>query len=244
MPDKVAPLWAAASRTERRTAPPASPNLTQFFEHWRILENPFRGEEARNDAVFARMAGLAGGDPAAAALHSDFDKVLGDPARPSTSIVFGEKGSGKTAMRLQIEARLARHGRENPSQRSFVVLYDELNGFLDRLQERTAGRGDASRRARGTRRAGSHEADPADVFRRIRLVDHIDAIPSIAVTRLVSGILRRPRAGDEVGLAGRIRGLDRSRARSAAPAPTTRTTTAMSGRAGCGGCCTCRRRGG
>lgn len=187
-------------------------NLTQFFEHWRILENPFRGEEARNDAVFARMAGLAGGDPAAAALHSDFDKVLGDPARPSTSIVFGEKGSGKTAMRLQIEARLARHGRENPSQRSFVVLYDELNGFLDRLQERTAGRGDASRRARGTRRAGSHEADPADVFRRIRLVDHIDAILSIAVTRLVSGILRRPRAGDEVGASpvGDPHGLDRS----------------------------------
>ena len=28
-------------------------NLSQFFDHWKIVENPFRGEEARNDAVFA-----------------------------------------------------------------------------------------------------------------------------------------------------------------------------------------------
>ena len=30
-------------------------NLSQFFEHWAIVENPFRGEEARTDAIFARM---------------------------------------------------------------------------------------------------------------------------------------------------------------------------------------------
>jgi hypothetical protein len=30
-------------------------NLSQFFEHWSIVENPFRDEEARHDAIFARM---------------------------------------------------------------------------------------------------------------------------------------------------------------------------------------------
>ena len=29
-------------------------NLAQFLEHWSIVENPFRGEEARTDAIFAR----------------------------------------------------------------------------------------------------------------------------------------------------------------------------------------------
>ena len=30
-------------------------NLAQFYEHWAIVENPFRGEEARTDAIFARI---------------------------------------------------------------------------------------------------------------------------------------------------------------------------------------------
>ncbi len=187
-------------------------NLQQFFEHWHIVENPFRGEEARNDAVFARMSSLSSGDPAAAALHSDFEKVLGDPTRPTTSIVFGEKGSGKTAMRLQIEARLARHNRENPKSRLFVVLYDDLNGFLDRLQSRLARRSESSRRSRSSRRDQSAEPDLTDVFKRVRLVDHIDAMLSIAVTRLVSGILRRGRPTDDPSLppVGDLHPLDRA----------------------------------
>ncbi|MCB9841407.1 MAG: hypothetical protein H6809_07145 [Phycisphaeraceae bacterium] len=178
-------------------------NLSQFFEHWKIVENPFRGEEARNDAVFARMSALTTGDPAAAALHSDFEKVLGDPARPSTAIVFGEKGSGKTAMRLQIEARIARHNRESPDQRMFVVLYDDLNGFLDRLQSRAARHADAARPARTKPRparsrngAEQREPDGAEVFKRIRLVDHIDAIVSTGVTRLVTALMSRGRSDE------------------------------------------------
>ena len=166
-------------------------NLAQFFEHWRIVENPFRGEEARNDAVFARMSGLASGDPAAAALHSDFEKVLGDPARPTTAIVFGEKGSGKTGMRLQIEAKIARHNRENPRQRQFVVLYDDMNGFLDRLHDRTARHSTSEGRSARSRRGEARNHDALDVFKHVRLVDHIDAILSIGVTKLVTSILRR-----------------------------------------------------
>ena len=46
-------------------------NLSQFFEHWQIIENPFRGEEARHDTVFVRMA-LAG-RPESATIDLDGD---------------------------------------------------------------------------------------------------------------------------------------------------------------------------
>ena len=37
--------------------------------------------------------------------HPAWDKVYGNPSDPATSIVFGEKGSGKTAMRMQMAGR-------------------------------------------------------------------------------------------------------------------------------------------
>jgi hypothetical protein len=95
-------------------------NVSHFFDHWGIAENPFRGEEARHDTVFARMSfvggagGSGGGSIGCVALgsvHSDFEKILGEMTRPSTSVVFGEKGSGKTAIRMQIEDRIARTTR-------------------------------------------------------------------------------------------------------------------------------------
>src|SRR5690606_17923514 len=102
-----------------------SMNVGQFLEHWGIRENPFRAEEARRDEVFARLP------PGAVAEHSDFEKVLGDLARPATSIVFGEKGSGKTAMRLQITRRIGDFNEANPQAKVLLVAYDDLNVFLD-----------------------------------------------------------------------------------------------------------------
>jgi len=84
-------------------------NVSQFFDHWGIADNPFRGEEARHDAVFARMS-----DTHAGATHSDFEKILGDLRHPSTAIVFGEKGSGKTAIRLQMARRIALLPHDRP----------------------------------------------------------------------------------------------------------------------------------
>ena len=113
-------------------------NLSQFFEHWSIVENPFRGEEARHDSIFARMGinpNLAASEfaqentpgeqalakPRTASMHSDFEKIMGELAQPSTSIVFGEKGSGKTAMRLQIAGRIDRHNTDNPEHKVFMI---------------------------------------------------------------------------------------------------------------------------
>ncbi|MEO1009400.1 MAG: hypothetical protein AAFX79_12625 [Planctomycetota bacterium] len=149
-------------------------NLGQFFEHWKISENPFRGEEARHDSVLARLAlhpGVNGRTPAGAR-HSDFEKILGELTRPSTSIVFGEKGSGKTALRLQIEAQLRERNKDRPDDRILLIPYDDLNGVIDRFHAR------------------SGKADPLESLRLFRLVDHIDAMLLWVVPRLVDGVLQ------------------------------------------------------
>lgn len=205
-------------------------NLGQFFEHWGIVENPFRGEEARHDTVFARLSAEPDTSNAATpaptstttptstptpttttgptptptqARHSDFEKILGDLARPSTSIVFGEKGSGKTALRLQIEARVRTHNRQRPQERVLLIAHDDLNAALDRFHERSGLGGD--RAAPGS---------PIESLRHFRLVDHIDAMLLWAVPRLVDALLEESPAGAagavDIGESGRkaLRRLD------------------------------------
>lgn len=158
-------------------------NLAQFFEHWAIVENPFRGEEARTDAIFARI-GIAGQPerdtppgrvrlvrPNMPATHSEFDKIVGEFDHPSTSIVFGEKGSGKTAIRLQIADRVAHHNDQSPGRRVLLIPYDDLNSSLDTYVRATGG------------------AKKDDPFSGMRLVDHLDAIVSIGVGRIVNALL-------------------------------------------------------
>ncbi len=150
--------------------------LESFFEHWHIVENPFRAEEARHDPVFARILDQSPN-------HPDFDKVFGEPDRPSAGIVFGEKGSGKTALRLLMEQRIDQHNAANSDRLAWVVRYDDLNPVLDRLAKRRSRRRDSDRKL-------------LDDF---RLVDHMDAILSLATTRLVDVVLgeqEAPTRGD------------------------------------------------
>ena len=157
-------------------------NLSHLFEHWSITENPFKGEEARDDAVFARL-GLPGlaepGEGRPVATHSDFEKVLGSLDRPSTAVVFGEKGSGKTAIRMQIADHVRRHNLDHPGRGVWVIEYDDLNSVLDCLHEH------------------SGKSDAGESLKGIRLVDHIDALLSRAVTPLVTRLLTRD-SGDAV----------------------------------------------
>jgi len=170
-------------------------NLSQFFEHWSIRENPFRGEEARTDAVFSRLgtpaitglsstprqAEQASAPVKPSAMHSDFEKILGDLNRPSTSIVFGEKGSGKTAIRMQIEGCIRAHNIRHPDRKVFLIPFDDLNAFLDRIHERAGGK------------------TPADSFKTLRLVDLIDAMLSIGVTKFVHQLLGKHEDSEELG---------------------------------------------
>ena len=139
-------------------------DLQRFFDHWNLAENPFQAEEARNDAVYARTIEET-------VTHPDFQKISGQPPSPSTAIVFGEKGSGKTAMRLMMERRLEAYNATREKDRVWMVRYDDLNPFLDQLSNETDPR------------------DPEKCLDAIRLADHQDAILSIAVTELLDDIL-------------------------------------------------------
>jgi hypothetical protein len=152
----------------------------EFLEHHGIAGNPFAEEDAQTDAVFKR-------DCLETTFHPAWDKILGSPSDPSTSIVFGEKGSGKTALKLQMVRQFERHNDAHPEARSFVVLYDDFNPFLDRFVGRVA-------------RGRSVEKTLA----QWKLWDHMDAILSLAMTQLVTDLvgekrstrLTRPQARD------------------------------------------------
>ena len=100
--------------------------------------------------------------------------MYGDPSAPATSIVFGEKGAGKTAIRLQIATQLEEHNRRHPDGRLFVVEYDDFNPFLDRFADRLS-----SRKRR----------NPARVLDEWKMWDHMDAILSLGVTSVVDRLL-------------------------------------------------------
>ncbi|HYF15824.1 MAG TPA: hypothetical protein VD971_12215 [Phycisphaerales bacterium] len=183
--------------------------VADFLQHWQLTENPFRGEEARSDAVFSRMSmpaarpvqvGTAGAALTLSAtdsglFHSEFDKVLGDLRRPSSAVVFGEKGSGKTAVRLQVSRKISEHNVANPGAKVLLVPYDDLNPFLDRLHERAGGK------------------TYLESLQRVRLVDHMDAILHTVVPRLVDALLGHVFQGDVFELPSdakkSIRKLDR-----------------------------------
>jgi len=139
----------------------------EFLAHHGIRENPFGEEDAQSDHVFRRYCLTATHHPA-------WDKIYGDPANPSTSVVFGDKGSGKTALRLQIVEQVKLHNETNPDRRAFVIEYDDFNPFLDSFRERLHGR----------------KRRPERALSQWRLWDHMDALLTLGITRLVKIILR------------------------------------------------------
>lgn len=239
--------------------------VAELLRHWRLVENPFRGEEARLDDVLARMSrqdplarsGDRTGDrssvdvaaarppqpspsadrstpaqpstsqpiprapqpddtggsirdasdmPTGAAApavaysgiyrprpihHGEFEKILGDLARPSSAVVFGEKGSGKTAIRLQIGERVAAYNSVHLGARVLLVPYDDLNAVLDRLHERLGGSTSSSS---GASRTGNEPQSRSgrtaiESLQKMRLVDHLDALLLATVPRVVDTIL-------------------------------------------------------
>jgi len=147
--------------------------IEQFLSHHGISRNPFADEDAQTDPVFKDHC-------LATTVHPAWDKIYGDPSEPSTSIVFGEKGAGKTALRLQIVQHLADHNRSNPDHRVFVIEYDDLNPFLDRFRSKLP-----PRRRREDR-----------MLAEWKLWDHMDAVLSLGVTQLVDLILRSGEASE------------------------------------------------
>lgn len=193
--------------------------LAAFLEHWSLFENPFKGEEARQDPVFSRLSSIPEGTPVARPVagiprpgsrvqHPDFEKIVGDFSRPATAIVFGEKGSGKTAIRLQLAEHLAAYNAEHPTERILLVPYDSLNDVLDRYIARTLPT------------LKDKRATAADALKSIRLVDHLDGMLGQVIPRLIDAVLEAaPRPADKAaqielrsgpeGLRRSLRTLDR-----------------------------------
>ena len=138
-------------------------NIDSFLAHHRLKQNPFAAEEARLDPVFEQLR-------ESGAQHPDFGKIMGRIDQPATAVVFGEKGSGKTAIRLEIERLANSHNKSSPSAKTFVVAYDDLNPVLDRLMR-------------------ERRQDAETMLDHLRLEDHQDAILSLGVTRLVTALL-------------------------------------------------------
>ncbi|MCB9898866.1 MAG: hypothetical protein H6825_12750 [Planctomycetes bacterium] len=136
--------------------------------HWGLAGDPFACEDADKDLVLSQIA--------LGAVHSGFDRVFGDPRSPSPGIVFGEKGSGKSGLRLMMKRRLAEHDAAHPDARVFTVEYIDLNPFIEQVHKTVA------RKERG-------KAAVAAVVGRWEIADHLDAILSLGVTQLVDGIL-------------------------------------------------------
>ena len=98
----------------------------QFLEHQGIGANPFAEEDAQTDPVFKDFC-------IASTHHPTWDKIYGNPAEPATSIVFGEKGSGKTAMRLQIARHLDEYNLTHPTKRVYIDRVRRLQSVLGSL---------------------------------------------------------------------------------------------------------------
>ena len=145
----------------------------QFLEHHGIADNPFADEDAQSDLIFK-------GHCIHSAYHPTWDKIYGNPSEPATAVVFGEKGAGKTALRLQIARHLAEYNADHPDHRAFVIQYDDFNPYLDRCRERFSGR-----RRRADR-----------VLGQWKLWDHMDAILSLGVTQLGDRILQTGQTAD------------------------------------------------
>lgn len=142
-------------------------NIRQFLEHYGLAENPFADEEASTDPIFK-------GYGIDHAFHPDWDKIYGTPAEPTTSVVFGEKGSGKTALRLQMVRKLTEYNGNHPDARVFVIPYDDFNPFIDRFREKQPFWRKNIQRA----------------LEQWKVWDHIDAILSLGVTQLLDRVLK------------------------------------------------------
>ena len=147
--------------------------IQQFLEHYGVRINPFSQEDAQSDHIFQQHC-------AETIHHPAWDKVLGDCQNPSTAIVFGEKGAGKTAIRLQLIKALQDHNVKHPNDRAFVISYDDLNPFLDAFRDRLRGR----------------RRNPDNAVKEWRLWDHMDAILTLSTRRLCNNILDRQSGGD------------------------------------------------
>ncbi|MBK5968375.1 MULTISPECIES: hypothetical protein [Thiorhodovibrio] len=140
--------------------------MAQFLKSHGLQRNPFIEEEAQNDKVFEDLVNEAG----YAFNHQAWDKFFGDPPGRGTSMIFGVKGSGKSALRLALEKNIAHFNREHP-ERILLINYDDFNGFLEAFKRKS----DQDRKR-----------ETAVTLKDFGLAQHLDAILVCGMEALLS----------------------------------------------------------
>ena len=138
-------------------------NLSDFLGKHGLESNPFAAEEAAQDPVLTQS-----GD---ACRHPDFGKIFGEPTHPSPAIVFGERGAGKTALRLQMESAYRAYNKEQSDNRVLVIGHDNFDAMIGRI-------------ARHERLKNQSAA-----LDSITLSDHVDIVLHGIVPQLVDQLL-------------------------------------------------------
>ena len=133
-------------------------------QHWGILDDPFACEDADKDMILGQVD--------VGAVHSGFDRLYGDPQAPGPGIVFGEKGSGKSGLRLMMRRHLETHNAQHPQARMFLIDYIDFDLFLDEFAQRIGA-------------PKTPDKASATIVEAWTLNDHLDAIVSLGVTQLV-----------------------------------------------------------
>ena len=145
--------------------------------HWGLRHDPFASEDADKDVVL--------GLTEVRAVHSAFDRLFGDPASPAPGIVFGEKGSGKSCLRLHVRRRLDAYNKAHAGERILCTDYAEFDGFLERFKNTIGGR---------------HDSVASCVLEHWLTADHLDSMLSLGVTRLVEELFDKDAAIDKKSL--------------------------------------------
>jgi len=140
--------------------------MSQFLKSHGLQRNPFIEEEAQNDKVFEDLVNESG----YAFNHQAWDKFFGEPPGRGTSMIFGVKGSGKSALRLALEKNIAHFNREH-SERILLINYDDFNVFLEAFKRR----GDQDRKR-----------ETAITLNDFGLAQHLDAILVCGMEALLS----------------------------------------------------------
>ncbi len=105
--------------------------IEEFLDRHGLEKDPFaNAEEAQGDDVLLRLYQ----NKTFQYGHPEWPKFCGHPPGNQSSIVFGLKGSGKTAMRLALQEAIERHNQANPNDRTLLVPYDDFNAFLSNWQ--------------------------------------------------------------------------------------------------------------
>ena len=147
-------------------------SMTDLLRSHDLIKNPFTEEEAQNDTVFEELIN----ESSYTFNHQAWDRFFGDPPGRGTSILFGIKGSGKTAIRRAMEKNIEHHNAHH-EDRILLIRYTDFNDFLD-IFRRKANNG---RNRRG-------EPGLADYG----LAQHLDAILSCGVDALLAELERDP----------------------------------------------------